>query len=174
MQNVLLLNASYEPLNIISIKKAFKLWALEKIIFIEQSDEEWNSQYLSIKLPLIVRLKEMVKHRQYIKPRLSRRNFYIRDNHTCQYCGKKDHAKYLTLDHIHPRALGGVTAWKNVVTACRTCNQRKEDLSYKDAQEQLGMELINGKPKKPDQMLLTARLKYGYNLPQCWGDYMYS
>ena len=173
MNNVLLLNASYEPLNIISVKRAFKLWALGKVIFIEESDEEWNSVHLVIKMPLVVRLVNMVKHKKYIKPRLSRRNFYIRDNFTCQYCGEKKKSNDLTMDHVHPRAHGGQTTWGNVVTACRPCNQKKDDRTYTEAQEILGMELINGKPKRPDMMLLSVRLKYGYNVPDAWGTYMY-
>ena len=173
MKGVLLLNTSYEPLNIISVKRAFKLWALGKIEILEEADEVWPSQYIDLNVPLVVKLVRFVGHRKYVKPRLARRNVYIRDNFTCQYCEEKHQAGYLTIDHIHPRALGGQTTWKNVVTACQPCNQRKADLSYKDAQELLNMELVKGKPKRPDSMLLTIRLKYGYNVPKLWESYMY-
>ena len=174
MKGVLLLNASYEPLNIISIQRAFKLWALGKVEIIEEGNEVWASQYVDLHVPLVVKLVQFVMHRKYIKPRLARRNIYIRDNFTCQYCGDKKVAGDLTIDHVNPRALGGHTTWGNVVTSCRGCNQMKADLSYRDAQEVLGMKLINGKPKKPNNMLLTIRLKYGYNVPELWESYMYA
>ena len=173
MKGVLLLNASFEPLNVISIKRAFKLWALGKVLVIEESDIEWNSAKDSFKVPLIVRLLEMCDYRKYVKPRLARRNVYVRDNHICQYCGDKKSAAELTIDHVHPRKHGGTTAWGNVVACCRACNQRKADYTYAEAQDYLGMELLSGKPQKPNHMLLTTRLKYGHNLPQSWMAYMY-
>ena len=170
---VLLLNASCEPLNVISIKRAFKLWSLGKAIFLEESDVSWNSAKSTFKVPLIARLVDMCDYRKYIQPRLARRNIYVRDNFTCQYCDDRHKVESLTIDHVHPRKHGGQTTWGNVVTCCKTCNQKKADLTLKEAEEILGMELINGKPKKPSNMLLTTRLKHGYNLPECWMPYMY-
>lgn len=174
MKGVLLLNASYEPLNVISVKRAFKLWALGKIEVLEESDQSWSSVFISMNIPLVVKLIRYVNHKRYIKPRLARRNVYIRDNFTCQWCGQRLHPKDLTLDHLHPRKHGGQTTWGNLVTSCRPCNQKKGEHTYKEAQELLGMELIRGKPRKPDQMLLTVRLKYGYDVPDEWSDYMYA
>jgi len=56
---------------------------------------------------------------------MKRVRIYIRDRYCCQYCGGKEHAKNLTLDHIMPRAQGGITTPQNLVTSCVKCNQRK-------------------------------------------------
>ena len=173
MNGVLLLNASCEPLNVITIQRAFKLWALGKAVFVKESDVEWNSAKDSFKVPLIARLVDMCDYRKYIQPRIARRNIYVRDNHTCQYCGDKKKPESLTIDHVNPRKHGGQTTWGNIVTCCKSYNQKKADYTLKDAGDILGMELINGKPKKPSNMLLTTRLRHGYNLPECWMEYMY-
>ena len=76
--------------------------------------------------------------------RYSRRSVYMRDKHTCQYCGRKCTKKDLTLDHVTPRSKGGKSSWTNVVACCLTCNGKKEDKSL----EELGWKLLKV-PKEP-------------------------
>ncbi|MEZ4256383.1 MAG: HNH endonuclease [Polyangiales bacterium] len=57
--------------------------------------------------------------------RLSRKNLYLRDNYTCQYCGAQPGSDELNLDHVIPRSRGGASTWENLVTSCKTCNLKK-------------------------------------------------
>ena len=167
MVKVLLLNASYEPLNLISRERAIKLMFLEKIQVIVESSEEWRSVTMAIKVPSVVRLLEYVKHRKYTKIRFSRRNVLIRDDFTCQYCAKEFPADKLTMDHVVPRAQGGKTEFTNIVTACRPCNLKKDDKRL----HHTGMKLIK-RPKEPQMILLTMRIARYKKVPQEWQQFM--
>lgn len=105
------------------------------------------------------------------KPRFSRFNVYLRDNFTCQYCGKHFDAKDLTFDHIVPRCKGGKTTWENVTTACRTCNGKKGSKLLSECKD---MQLIKA-PFVPSNHLLSKNSK---NYPKgflhdSWRDYLY-
>lgn len=76
--------------------------------------------------------------------KFSRRNIYLRDNHTCQYCGKVPKKEELTIDHVVPRSKGGKTTWENVVLACIKCNMKKGSKLVQEA----GLKLLNT-PVKP-------------------------
>src|SRR5689334_8390154 len=76
--------------------------------------------------------------------RLSRRNVYLRDDHTCQYCGRRMASKDLNLDHVIPRSQGGKATWENLVTSCRRCNFTKGG----ETPEGAGMRLLR-KPSRP-------------------------
>ncbi|MFW5856684.1 MAG: HNH endonuclease [Planctomycetota bacterium] len=80
----------------------------------------------------------------------SRRNILDRDNHTCQYCGRRLPERELTLEHIEPVSKGGPTTWENVVLACRQCNRRKANRTPEEA----GMPLLRP-PRAPDQLYST-------------------
>ena len=119
LPRVLLLNYSYEPLMVVSIRKAIILYVLDKIDIIEKSDDNIRSLYLSVPIPHVIKLKNYL----YVKPRqlaLTRRNVIKRDNGVCQYCGLK--ASFTTIDHIIPKNKGGKDSWDNLVTACKKCN----------------------------------------------------
>ena len=83
--------------------------------------------------------------------RLCRRNVYLRDDFTCQYCGRKPLVKDLNLDHVKPRSQGGTATWENLVTSCRRCNFRKGGLTPEGA----GMRLLS-EPKRPTWSLAVA------------------
>ncbi len=83
--------------------------------------------------------------------RLSRRNVYLRDDHTCQYCGRKPPVKDLNLDHVKPRSQGGTSSWENLVTSCRRCNFRKGGFTPEGA----GMHLLR-EPTRPNWTLAVA------------------
>ena len=124
MDTTLLLNASYEPLRVISWKRAVTLLFLGKAEVIDEYHREVRSVSLVMKVPAVVRLLNYVKLGKR-KPPLSRANLLARDESSCQYCGKYLTRGESTVDHVVPRSLGGETKWDNVVIACPECNRKK-------------------------------------------------
>ena len=123
-EQVLLLNASYEPLNVINWQRAIKLVFLNKVEVVEESAREISSITVSMRVPSVVRLMGFVRFRRK-DAKYSRRNIYARDKHQCQYCGKQFTPADLTCDHVIPRSRGGRAEWDNIVTCCVPCNRRK-------------------------------------------------
>ena len=155
MANVLVLNASYEPLNITSWRRAIVLLLKGKAEQIEH-----NGIYIrsDIPLPTVIRLRYYVRV-PYKDIPLTRRNVIHRDSHSCQYCGYA--GDDLTLDHVVPRSRGGCDTWENLVTACVRCNVRKGNRTPKEANMILGCP-----PRKPYSSLyfeLTKHVKSGNN-----------
>ncbi len=141
---VLVLNSTYEPLNVVSVKRAVVLVLKEKAEIVEAAEAELRSEKLSLPLPLVIRLITYVKVPRYFRLPLSRKTVLARDRYTCQYCGRRLPKSELTLDHVIPRQRGGKTSWENVVTACKACNQRKGARTPQEA----GMKLLS-KPTRP-------------------------
>ena len=119
---VLLLNSDYEPLNVCDVRRAFRLVFGEKAEVIQYDHHEIRTATEIFRAPSVIRLQHHIK-RPRPRVRLSRREVFARDRHTCQYCGKQTHD--LTLDHVMPRHRGGAHTWDNLVAACKTCNHRK-------------------------------------------------
>jgi len=119
---VLVLNQSYEPLNLCRTRRAVVLVFLGKAEVLENSRGELHSANCIFQIPSVIRLVYMVK-RPHHQKKLSRLEVFNRDQYTCQYCGRE--SKELTLDHVIPRRRGGKHAWDNVVSACIPCNRRK-------------------------------------------------
>ena len=167
MEKTLLLNTTYEPLQVISWQKAITLLTLGKVEVVEEYDREVHSVSFSIKLPAVVRLLRFVKWRE--KPvTLSRRNIYTRDDGTCQYCGAALTQQEITYDHVVPKSQGGQTTWENVVACCVRCNGKKGGRTPKQA----GMKLLKT-PQRP-QWKMTLRVTIGVKqTPESWRDYLY-
>lgn len=167
MEQVLLLNITYEPLRIINWKKAITLLVLGKVEVLEEYTSEIHSVSFTIKLPSVVRLLRMVK-----KPntpiKFSRQNIYARDQYRCQYCGQKFLLADLTYDHVLPKSRGGKTAWENIVTCCFKCNRKKGGKTPKEA----GMKLVRRPfcPKWIPAVKITIGVR---DVPQSWRDYLY-
>lgn len=141
-RSVLLLNQNYEPLTVCNIKKAIILIYLGKAEAIEH-DLSWvRSVNFQMRMPIVIRLIRFARAPQR-RILLNRKNLLIRDNHSCQYCGRT--AQPLTVDHIVPKQFGGKDTWENLVIACMPCNNRKANRTP----EQAEMKLFN-KPKKPN------------------------
>jgi 5-methylcytosine-specific restriction endonuclease McrA len=121
---VLLLNATFEPLRVITAKRAVVLLLQEKAEVIHEGDDEWRSASLAIKVPQVIRLKYFVQIPFRSKTPLTNAAVLVRDGRTCAYCQKR---KATTVDHIVPRSRGGRHEWSNVIAACRPCNARKAD-----------------------------------------------
>ena len=135
MQHVLVLNASYEPLNVCTVRRAHVLVHKGKAEVVERLDKPLRSAESSFIWPHVIRLVHYVRVPRAIQRKISRRALFARDGWKCAYCGTT--SGRLTLDHIIPRSKGGESIWENVVTACAPCNLRKGDRSL----EQVGMEL---------------------------------
>lgn len=145
MNKVLLLNNEYEPLNITSWKRAVVLLIKGKAEYIEKLEDIEN--YIKIGeyyVPRTIKLTYEMAIPELELP-FSRENVFIRDEHTCQYCGKIFPARELTLDHVFPKSRGGANTWENIVTCCKRCNQYKADRTPEEA----GFVLLNN-PRKPE------------------------
>jgi 5-methylcytosine-specific restriction endonuclease McrA len=134
---VLVLNSSYEPINICAARRALVL-----ILKGVASPEEFSPTLLrsprqSMKLPSVIRLLEYrrIPHQNRA---LSRKNILMRDRYTCQYCQRILPSSELTLDHVIPRSRAGETAWENLVACCHHCNNRKGGRTPEEA----GMRLV--------------------------------
>ncbi len=130
---VLVLNASYEPINVCAARRALVL-VLKGVA----RAEEVHSHHLRASrahypVPSVIRLLHYrrIPHRTRA---LSRKNILLRDRTTCQYCGTVCPAQALTLDHVVPRSRGGRSSWENLVACCRACNHRKSDRLLSEAE----------------------------------------
>jgi 5-methylcytosine-specific restriction endonuclease McrA len=121
---VLVLNASYEPINICAARRALVL-VLKGVAMTEEENGHFlHAQRVAMRLPSVIRLLEYrrIPHQSRA---LSRKNILLRDRNTCQYCGVVLPASELTLDHVVPRSRGGASTWENLVACCHSCNRKK-------------------------------------------------
>ena len=123
---VLVLNASYEPINVCSTRRAVVLVLKEKAEVLEQAGQPLRSERASLSRPAVIRLVTYVRvPRNAHSRRISRKAVLARDSWTCQYCGESKPG--MTIDHVIPRSRGGQSVWENIVAACGGCNRRKGD-----------------------------------------------
>src|SRR6266404_5116320 len=121
---VLVLNASYEPINICAARRALVL-VLKGVAMTEEENGHFlHAQRIAMRLPSVIRLLEYRRIPHQTRA-LSRKNILLRDRNTCQYCGEVLASSELTLDHVVPRSRGGLSTWENVVACCHPCNRRK-------------------------------------------------
>ena len=123
MGAALVLNATYEPLCVVPLRRAVVLVLAEKAVVVESSEDVMHSERLAIPIPTVVRLAHFVRVPYRREVPLTRRAVLERDSHACVYCGTKAD----TIDHVRPRSRGGLHVWTNVVAACARCNHRKGD-----------------------------------------------
>jgi 5-methylcytosine-specific restriction endonuclease McrA len=121
----LLLNATYEPLCVVSSRRAIVLVLAEKAESVDSAPEVVHAETLSLAVPVVVRLTRFVRVPYPASVPLSRRAVFTRDGQTCVYCG----GSATSIDHVVPRSRGGTHTWDNVVAACRRCNHTKADRS---------------------------------------------
>ena len=119
---VLLLNVNFEPLHVCSTRRALSLILVGKAEIILNGRGVIRSASAEFDIPSVIKLGYLIR-RPRPRVSLTKREILRRDNHTCQYCGRRSH--YLTIDHVLPRRLGGKHEWTNVVAACPQCNRRK-------------------------------------------------
>src|SRR5512142_773793 len=129
---VLVLNASYEPINVCAARRAIVL-VLKGVAMTEEENGHYlHAARLAMRLPSVIRLLEYRRIPHQTRA-LSRKNILLRDRNTCQYCGTVLGSSELTLDHVIPRSRGGLSTWENLVACCHPCNRRKGNQSPLEA-----------------------------------------
>lgn len=123
MGRALVLNATYEPLCVVPIRRAVVLVLKQKAEIVHEDGGFLHSERAEVPIPSVIRLKYVVRVPYRARVSLSRRAVFVRDHHQCQYCGHPAE----NVDHILPRSRGGTHTWENVVAACKRCNTHKED-----------------------------------------------
>jgi len=168
MSHALVLNASFEPIHIISWQRAMTLLFQGKVEVLEDSDHEVRTVQFTFKVPAVLRLLEYAPINKK-KPlvRFSRLNIFSRDKNICQYCGKGFHRNLLTLDHVVPVVQGGKKIWDNIVTSCKPCNQKKGGRTPIQA----GMKLLK-KPMIPQWLPISSVTLGVSNIDEKWRIYL--
>lgn len=128
MPHALLLNASYEPLCVVSQRRAVVLILSDKAVTLEGSGDLLHAATWSMPAPSVIRLTRYIKVPNRRAVPLTRRAIFARDGGRCVYCD----APATSIDHVIPRSRGGQHAWDNVVSACRRCNHVKADRPFSD------------------------------------------
>jgi 5-methylcytosine-specific restriction endonuclease McrA len=162
----LLLNSTYEPLQVISWQRAVTMLWLGKVEVVRTYKGVLRAVSWTIRQPAVVRLVNFVR-RHRVRIGFSRRNVFVRDGFTCQYCGVRLPVGELTCDHVTPRSVGGESNWDNLVAACGPCNYRKGNRTPEQARMHL-----RRKPSRPDA-LSPARIGVGAsNAPEQWREFL--
>lgn len=164
---VLVLNASYEPINVCTVRRAVVLILKGIARAEEQTERMMRSATLEIYVPSVIRLTEYI-HIPFERKSLSRKNILLRDHNTCQYCGHVFAPQELTLDHLIPRSRGGDSTWENLVTCCRRCNNRKGGRTPDEA----GLRLL----KKPQSFSIHVNrqiIRYLGRADAQWRKYLF-
>ena len=123
---VLVLNASYEPINVCTVRRAAVLVLKERAEILEGADVSLHAERLTMPRPAVIRLMTYIRiPRDAHRRKITRRAIFARDRWACQYCGSERGS--LTVDHVIPRSKGGTSSWDNIVACCAPCNRRKGD-----------------------------------------------
>lgn len=129
---VLVLNATFEPINVTAVRRAMVLMLKGVAQAEEISHTQVHSASRSLEVPSVIRLLAY-RHIPQQTRALSRKNILLRDRNTCQFCKRILPASELTLDHVVPRSRGGRSSWENLVACCYQCNNRKGDRTPEEA-----------------------------------------
>jgi 5-methylcytosine-specific restriction endonuclease McrA len=162
VRRALVLNASYEPLSIVSSRRAVCLVLDEKAEVVEaEAGQVLHAATIEVPVPAVVRLRYMVKAPRRTIATVSRRAIFARDDYRCMYCGDRADS----IDHVVPRSRGGQHVWENLAAACRPCNTRKRDRTPDEA----GMRLLRPCriPRASAWVVLGAPL-----VPDVWKPYL--
>jgi 5-methylcytosine-specific restriction endonuclease McrA len=159
---VLVLNSTYEPVNVCSARRAVVLLLKGKAEVVDAGAGTMHSERASFIIPAVIKLLHYVRVPRADRRRLSRRAVLARDGFRCQYCGS---SKHLTLDHVVPRSRGGMTSWDNVVTSCAPCNVLKGS----SLPGEVGMTPSRRpRPPQPSDFVLASQRV----VPEAWMPYL--
>jgi 5-methylcytosine-specific restriction endonuclease McrA len=163
--SVLVLNQNYEPLNICSVRRALVLVLGGKAELLEAAKGRIASATRAFPFPSVIRLVHLIK-RPRPRVKLTRKEIFLRDGYTCQYCGIR--TSNLTIDHVIPRSRGGSHTWDNVVAACQPCNHRKGGKSVAEARMTLLMQ-----PHEPRAgRYYTVERRIDGGLQETWSKFL--
>ena len=158
-----MLNASYEPLNVCSLRRAHVLVWKGRAEILEAHGRPLRSSTTAFQRPNVIRLRTYVRVPRAVTRRISRRVLFARDGWQCVYCGTE--STRLTLDHVVPRSRGGTSVWENVVTSCAPCNHRKGDRLLEETHMNLARP-----PRAPSPVLFISLALH--RVPEAWVRYL--
>lgn len=161
----LVLNASYEPINICVARDALKLVFKGAALIEAVSKQVVRTARMDVPIPDVIRL---VRYRRVPRQSrsVSRKGILLRDGFTCQYCGVRKAAGDLTKDHVIPRSRGGDSSWENIVSACFPCNNKKGNRTPQEA----GMPLA----KQPRQISAHAKHRLLRGDQAVWDKFLFA
>jgi 5-methylcytosine-specific restriction endonuclease McrA len=165
----LVLNADAQPVSLLPLSIIDWQEAIRYLVLDKASVMSWYDDWIVHSATWETRVPAIMMLRDYQKPkstmRLSKRNVFLRDGYTCQYCGDEVTDQTATLDHVHPISQGGKSTWDNLSTACKPCNYRKA------ASTKMKPMIM---PYKPDfWQLINQRRTRGFHLAHpSWADYL--
>lgn len=148
---VLLLNATFEPLTALPLRRAVVMLVCGKaeVVHGHPSGMVLHSASASVPLPSVIRLNNYVRVPYRAKVPLTRAALMHRDGYRCAYCGGKAE----TIDHVVPKSRGGAHSWLNCVASCAKCNHRKADRLLSELGWSLRVEPVA--PRGPHWRLLA-------------------
>jgi 5-methylcytosine-specific restriction endonuclease McrA len=164
---VLVLNSTYEPINVCTTRRAIVLILKGLARTEERGERLFHSARNALPAPSVIRLIEYV-HIPFERKSLSRKNILLRDHYTCQYCTRVMSPSELTLDHVIPKSRGGNSNWDNLVACCKRCNNRKGNALPDEA----GMKLM----KRPQAFSLHVNrqiMRYLGRSDEAWRKYLF-
>jgi len=163
---VLVLNQTFEPLQVCSARRAVVLLFAGKAERVEDSPRVFRSPSTVLTVPSVIRLQRFVYRPVPPSVAFNKKNILKRDAFTCQYCGRNG-GERMTIDHVIPRSLGGRTVWENVVSCCRACNLKKGNKHPAE----VGMRLLR-RPAKPRSPLSLGLLAHTSLHAASWRKYL--
>jgi len=141
MQNCVILNGDYSYLNTVSWQKAIKLIVKGKATVVKYTETVVKTaEHVVVKLPAVMKLIKIIRTIYRTKVPFSKKNIMVRDGFVCQYCGA---LKELTIDHVIPVSKSGKSTFENCVTACKYCNNKKNNKLPSEAQMYLKKQPIS-------------------------------
>ena len=164
---VLVLNASFEPINVCTERRAVVMIFKGVARMEEHNGHMLRSQRIEMHAPSVIRLTEY-RHIPFERRSLSRKNILLRDHSCCQYCGKQFSPAELTLDHIVPRSRGGESTWDNLVACCKRCNHKKGSRTP----EESGMDLLR-RPRAFSLHVNRQIMRYIGRADETWRKYLF-
>jgi 5-methylcytosine-specific restriction endonuclease McrA len=163
---VLILNQTFEPLQVCGARRAVILLFTGKAERVEDTSRVIRSPSTVLLLPSVIRLHRFVRKPAQPSIAFNKKNILKRDAYTCQYCGRNS-GERMTMDHVIPKSLGGRTVWENVVSACRACNLKKGNKSLEEAR----MCLLR-RPTKPVSVFYLGVLAHTFQRYESWRKYL--
>ncbi len=160
-ERTLVLNVTYQPLSITTVRRALLLVLAGKADVVHTRAGAIRSSRMSMSVPSVVRLTYHARAPYRRRAPLHRRAVFARDAHRCQYCGNRAEC----IDHVHPRSRGGEHTWENVVACCRTCNVGKGDSLLSE-----GRYRLHRTPYAPEPLAIVAAMRP--DAPMEWADYL--
>jgi 5-methylcytosine-specific restriction endonuclease McrA len=161
---VLVLNASFEPINVCTVRRAAVLILKNRAEILEEGEWALHAESFTLARPVVIRLLTYVRiPRDAHRRKITRRAVFARDRWTCQYCGHE--RGNLTVDHVVPRSKGGTSTWDNIVTCCAPCNRRKGDRLPRQANM-----VPARKPKAPSSTIFIHVATP--TIPAAWEQYL--